>query len=327
MPEPLMLEARWNLQDSAAVLPPSAVTIGNFDGVHAGHRRILDVTRERARVLGCRSAVLLFDPHPMKIVAPERAPQLLTSLVERMRRFAELGMDAALVLSFTRDVATLSPEDFVARVLVAKLSARAVVVGENFRFGYRQRGDFSLLEALGKQHGFEAHAVGAVSIGGSPVSSTRVRDLLRQGRVDLCRRLLHRPVSLQGPIVSGHGVGARLTVPTLNLDPEAEILPAHGVYVTETRDPHSGRCWPSVTNIGSRPTFDGHGVHVETYLLSGLEGEGPKRIELFFYQRLREEKKFESPEHLRRQILADAGQAERFFRLRAAGGQQIRVPR
>ena len=322
-----MLEAHWSLDDAAAGFPPSAVTIGNFDGVHAGHRRILDVTRERALALGCQSAVLLFDPHPMKIVAPERAPQLLTSPTERLRRFAELGMDAALVLSFTREVASLSPEDFVARVLVAKLSARAVVVGENFRFGYRQRGDFALLAALGREHGFEAHAVGAVSIGGSPVSSTRVRNLLRQGRVDLCRRLLRRPVSLQGPIVSGHGVGARLTVPTLNLQAEAEILPAHGVYVTETRDPRSGRCWPSVTNIGSRPTFDGHGVHVETHLLSGLEGEDPKRIELLFFRRLRAEKKFESPEHLRRQIVADAGQAERFFRrLRAAGGQQIRVP-
>jgi riboflavin kinase/FMN adenylyltransferase len=310
-----MFRAYWGLEKVPDDFSPAAVTIGNFDGIHIGHRKILDTTRARARELGCQAAVLIFDPHPMKVVAPERAPLLLTRPAERLRRFEELGMDAAVVLRFSGETAHLSPEEFVARVLVAKLHARAVVVGENFRFGHRQRGDFSLLAALGKQHGFEARAVGSVSGAGEPASSSRVRDLARRGEMAAARRVLGRPFSLEGPIIPGHGIGSKQTVPTLNLDPETELLPAGGVYVTETRDPRSRRCWPSVTNIGSRPTFDGTGVHVETYLLSKLEGGSPARIELLFHRRLRDEKKFDSPEELRRQILVDARRAERFLRL------------
>jgi riboflavin kinase/FMN adenylyltransferase len=317
-----MFRAYWGLDEVPDDFSPAAVTIGNFDGIHIGHRKILDTTRARAGELGCQAAVLIFDPHPMKVVAPERAPLLLTRPAERLRRFEELGMDAAVVLRFSEETARLSPEEFVADVLVAKLHCRAVVVGDNFRFGHRQRGDFTLLAALGKQYGFEAQAVGSVAVGGQPASSSRVRDLARRGEMALARRVLGRPFSLEGPIVSGHGIGAKQTVPTLNLDPETELLPAQGVYVTETRHPHSGRCWPSVTNIGSRPTFDGTGLHVETYLLSKLEGVSPERIELLFHRRLRDEKKFSSPEELRQQILVDAGRAERFLRLLRAVGRE-----
>ena len=317
-----MFRAYWGLDEVPGDFSPAAVTIGNFDGIHIGHRKILDTTRARAGELGCQAAVLIFDPHPMKVVAPERAPLLLTRPAERLRRFEQLGMDAAVVLRFSEETARLSPEEFVAAVLVAKLHARAVVVGDNFRFGHRQRGDFALLAALGKQYGFEAEAVGAVAVSGQPASSSRVRDLARRGEMALARRVLGRPFSLEGPIISGHGIGSKQTVPTLNLDPETELLPAQGVYVTETRDPNSGRCWPSVTNIGSRPTFDGAGLHVETYLLSKLEGASPKRIELLFHRRLRDEKKFASPEELRQQILVDAGRAERFLRLLRAVGRE-----
>ncbi len=319
----MMFRAYWDLDELPGDFPPAVVTIGNFDGIHVGHRRILDTTRAQARALGCQAAVLIFDPHPMKVVAPERAPLLLTSPAERLRRFEELGMDAAVVLRFTGETAHLSPQEFVTRVLVAKLHARAVVVGENFRFGHRQRGDFSLLAALGEQHGFEALAVGSVSAAGGPASSSRVRDLARRGEMAAARRLLGRPFSLQGPIVPGHGIGSKQTVPTLNLAPETELLPAEGVYVTETRDARSGRCWPSVTNIGSRPTFDGKGLHVETYLLSKLEGSAPERIELLFYRRLRDERKFASPEDLRRQILVDANRAQRFLRLLKTVGEKL----
>jgi riboflavin kinase/FMN adenylyltransferase len=322
-----MFRAYWGLDEVPGDFPPAAVTIGNFDGIHIGHRKILDTTRARARELGCHAAVLIFDPHPMRVVRPEQAPLLLTSTASRLRRFEELGMDAAVVLRFTGETASLSPEEFVARVLVARLHARAVVVGENFRFGHRQRGDFSLLAQLGKQHGFEAHAVGSVSVAGEPASSSRVRNLARRGEMAAARRVLGRPFSLEGAIIPGHGIGSKQTVPTLNLDPEAELLPAQGVYVTETRDPRSGRCWPSVTNVGSRPTFDGTGLHVETYLLSKLEGGAPARIELFFHRRLRDEKKFDSPEELRQQILVDARRAERFLRLlRAVEREQAPRP-
>jgi riboflavin kinase/FMN adenylyltransferase len=296
-------------------LPPCAIAIGNFDGVHAGHRRILEKTRALANEHGLQAVVLTFDPHPMKVVAPERLPKMLTTQQQRQVFFREFGFDHTVVLEFTPQVAQLSAERFVTQVLAAKLHARWVVVGENFRFGHRGAGNIAVLRKLGRRLDFQAVSVEPVLIGGEPVSSTRVRRLLAEGRVAPVRKLLCRPFTLQGPIVSGEGVGSRQTVPTLNLQPEAELWPARGVYVTSTREPATGRRWESVTNIGNRPTFNGAEQTVETFLLSPLEGETPRLIELAFHWRLREERKFDSAESLRRQILADAARAKRFFRL------------
>ena len=316
-----MFRAWWGLGQVPAGFGPCALTIGNFDGIHAGHRKILATTRESARALGCQAGVLIFDPHPMSVVAPERAPALLTEPAERLRRFEEEGMDFGVVAKFTPQTAALRAEDFVSQVLVDRLHVRAVVVGEGFRFGHRQGGDFALLGKLGAQYNFEARAVPAVVVGGDPVSSTRVRDAIRSGRVDEARRLLERPFSLHGPVVAGHGVGSSQTVPTLNLAPQAQLLPANGVYITETRDRASSRCWPSVSNIGCRPTFDGRALSVETHLLTPLDDASLSEIEICFHQRLRDEKRFATPAKLREQILADVGEAKRFFRrLEASGG-------
>jgi riboflavin kinase/FMN adenylyltransferase len=232
--------------------------------------------------------------------------------------FEQCGFDRTVVLKFTEEVARLSAGQFIEQVLVSKLHARWVVVGENFRFGHRGAGSIGVLRDLGKRHGYDTVSVDPVLVGGEPVSSTRVRRLLREGRVAQVRKLLCRRFALEGPIVHGHGVGARQTVPTLNLQPEAELWPAGGVYVTSTREPSTGRRWESVTNIGNRPTFNGNEQTVETFLLSPLEGETPRRIELAFHWRLRDEKRFDSPESLRLQILADASRAKRFFRLLAS---------
>lgn len=299
-------------------LPPCALAIGNFDGVHLGHRKILERTRALADEHGLQAVVLTFDPHPMTIVAPERLPKLLTTIEQRRALFEQSGFDHTIVLQFTSDVACLSAEQFIDRVLVARLHARWVVVGENFRFGHRGSGNIAVLRQLGERQGFGAVSVEPVMVAGAPVSSTRVRLLLREGRVGQVRKLLCRPFALEGPIVRGHGVGARQTVPTLNLQPENELWPAIGVYVTSTRESPGGRVWESVTNIGNRPTFNGAERTVETYLLSPLEGETPRRIELAFHRRLRDEKRFDSPEGLRQQILTDASRAKRFFRLLAA---------
>ena len=309
-----MFRACWDIERLGPEPPPCALAIGNFDGLHLGHRRILEKTKEQARKIGGEALVLTFDPHPTTVVAPERAPDLLMLLTERMRRFEECGIDAGVVLKFTEETARLMPREFVEQILVRKLNMRSVVVGEGFRFGCRQSGDTKTLAEIGSRLGFEVVTVQPVLVGGDPVSSTRVRALVQQGRVAQARRMLAGPFSLRGEIVSGHGIGSRQTVPTLNLSPETEVRPAQGVYVTLTCDLESGRRWRSVTNVGSRPTFNGTDQTVETYLLEELGSGKPCRIELAFLHRLRDEKRFESPEKLRQQILRDVAQAERYFR-------------
>jgi riboflavin kinase/FMN adenylyltransferase len=299
-------------------LPPCALAIGNFDGVHLGHREILERTRALAAEHGLQAVVLTFDPHPMSVVAPERLPNLLTTIEQRRALFEQSGFDHTAVLKFTPEVACLSAEQFVEQVLVGRLHARWVVVGENFRFGHRGAGNIEVLRQLGQRYGFGVVSVAKVLAGGEPVSSTRVRRLLLEGRVAQVRKLLCRPFSLEGPIVAGHGIGTRQTVPTLNLQPETELWPARGVYVTSTREPATGRRWKSVTNVGNRPTFNGAEQTVETFLLSPLEAPAPSRIELTFHWRLRDEKKFDSAAGLKRQILSDVGRARRYFRLLAA---------
>jgi riboflavin kinase/FMN adenylyltransferase len=304
--------------DSLPELAPCALAIGNFDGVHIGHRKILEKTRALASGHGLQAVVLTFDPHPMNVVAPERLPKLLMTPARRAAIFEQCGFDQTVVLEFTAQVARLSAEQFISQVLAGKLHARWIVVGENFRFGHRGAGNIETLRQQGERYGFQAVSVEPVRIGGQAVSSTRVRRLLGEGRIAPVRKLLCRAFTLEGPIVPGHGVGARQTVPTLNLQPETELWPVRGVYVTSTLDPASGRRWDSVTNVGNRPTFNGAEQTVETFLLTPLEGPAPQRIELCFHWRLRDERRFESAESLRAQILADAARAKRFFRLLAA---------
>lgn len=318
-----MIEAYWSLDSVPADFPRSAVTIGNFDGVHRGHQRILETTAERARRAGWQSVALTFDPHPLAIVAPERAPELLTSAAQRLQLFGESGIGAAVVLRFTADVAGWSPEQFVERVLLEKLHAGAVVVGGNFRFGHRHAGDIETLKRLGERHGFEVVAARSVLVGGSAVSSSRVRECVRKGAMDEARHLLGRPYALEGAIVHGHGIGAKQTVPTLNLAPDTGIRPANGVYVTVARDAESGECWQAVSNVGVRPTFNGTEPAIETFVLSRWTGPAPRTLRVEFLKRLRDEQRFPSVEKLRTQILADAEKARRYFRLADTVGKWL----
>lgn len=294
---------------------PSALTIGNFDGVHAGHRRILRRVKELAALRGWKASVLTFDPHPTCVVAPERAPALMTSTERRAELMAEEGIEQMLILPFTRAVSQLEPEDFVRQLLVERLGARAVLVGDNFRFGHLHAGNVAMLEELGRRYGFETEIVPAVRWRGHFVSSSAIRSLLRQGRVSLACRWLRHPFELEGEVVEGRGVGRRQTVPTLNLDPPTGIIPAAGIYVTRTRDLDAPRQWDSVTNIGYRPTFgESDRISIETFLLDEFDGETPRRIGVEFLWRVREERKFATPEALKARILEDAAAARRYFR-------------
>lgn len=305
-------------------LGPCAVTIGNFDGVHVGHREILARAIARARENGWQAAALTFDPHPTRVVAPERAPRLMSTLDERLEMFERLGLDLAVVLRFDAELMRQSPEQFARLTLAEALGAKAVVVGENFRFGSRHAGDIAALTELGEALGFSVDAVKPLQWGGEPVSSSRIRRLVDAGEVGAVRKLLGRPFWLRGAVVSGRGIGSRETVPTLNIEPEAELLPPDGVYVTQAADLDDGRSWPAVSNIGLRPTFGPSERTVETHLLAPLEGDSPRRLQLCLHRRLRAEREFPSSAALKAQILEDVGAARRFFRLREAAAGQPR---
>jgi riboflavin kinase/FMN adenylyltransferase len=303
-----------NLAEVLSDFGPCAITIGNFDGVHKGHRQIMQRVRAIALEQGWKSAVLTFDPHPSKLVAPDRAPRLLTTPEQRARLMLEQGIDEVLILPFTPEIAKLTPEEFVREILADKLNARAVLVGDNFRFGHRAAGDAETMAVLGDKYSFSTEIVGAISWRRRIISSSEIRRLIEAGNVALACRLLGRPYALQGRVVHGEGRGSKQTVPTLNLDTQAEVLPKTGVYVTRTREINGARNWPSITNIGYRPTFNGHGLTIETYLLSSLDGAPPEEISVEFLRWVREERKFENAEALKAQILRDVGRAEAYFR-------------
>ena len=304
--------------EEAAAFEPVAVTIGNFDGVHTGHHELLREVARAAREKGLQPAVLTFDPHPASIVAPQRAARLLTTQAERCAVLASEGIEYVLVLPFTRDVAHWTPEQFVERVLVQGLRARAVIVGDNFRFGHGQAGDVNVLARLGQLYGFETRVVTPVKSRGRAVSSSEIRRAVELGNVAIAARLLGRPYATAGEVVPGHGIGSKQTVPTLNLRTHAQVLPSTGVYITRTSDTESERHWNSITNVGYRPTFadaaGGQDLTIETFLLDRLEPPVPQRIRVEYLRRVREERKFETAEALKAQILRDVSRAQAFFR-------------
>ena len=306
-----------SLADAPADFGPCAITIGNFDGVHLGHRRILRRLKSLADRSGWKPSVLTFDPHPTRVVAPERTPHLMTTPERRVSLMEEEGVEQVMILPFDRQLSLLSPEQFVRQLLVDRLVARAVLVGDNFRFGYKQAGNVALLRQLGAELGFETEIVPAVHCRGQVVSSSGIRRLIAAGKVGLAGRVLERPYSLEGEVQPGRGVGSRQTVPTLNLATQAALIPAPGVYITRTYDLADSRQWNSITNVGYRPTFgESDRLSIETFLLEPLEGDTPRRISVEFLERVREERKFDSPEALKAQILKDVGVAQRYFRRR-----------
>lgn len=322
-PEPLLLTVAHSAEEwmhsFGDLQERTAVTVGNFDGVHLGHQKILRVVEER-----CTSraslvkkpgdpvpAVLTFYPHPARVLRPDSAPRLLMTLQQRLAGFDEAHMRAALVLRFDRDLARLSAEDFVRQYLVDTMRAEAVLVGANFRFGHKQAGDVHLLCDLGRELGFEVEVVPPVLVDGVVVSSTAIRQALLEGRVEDARKLLGRPYALAGEIRPGTGQGRKLVMPTLNLATEQELLPKLGVYATEVA--LDGKTYLAATNVGVRPTFGGSGATVESHLLDFGEDRtnGPMEVRLF--ARLRDEQKFSSPQALKEQVLQDIERTRSYF--------------
>ena len=291
----------------------SVLAIGNFDGIHLGHQAILRAAVERAQALNAVSTALTFDPSPRKVLRPETAPLRLSTNAQRMEWFTALGLEAAVVLPFTLELARLSPEEFVEQILARDLHIKAILVGEDFRFGHKKAGDVKQLKELGMKNGFDVVIIPPVPYRGEIVSSTIIRREVTEGDVSHAGRLLGRPFALTGEVVSGTGTGRKFTFPTLNLAVEQELLPARGVYITRTFLDGEKCSRRSVTNIGVRPTFNGSTLSVETRLLDFQPETTPKRIEVRFWKRLREEKKFSGPEELRAQIARDIATANKFF--------------
>jgi riboflavin kinase/FMN adenylyltransferase len=293
---------------------PSAVALGTFDGVHLGHRAILGTALARAREVGIEAVACTFDPHPMEVLQPDRAPTAITPLDERLRLIGETGVDAVVVLAFTRELAAVEPEAFVKDVLLDRLRAREVVVGYNHSFGRGARGDPRLLEALAGRLGFRAHVVPPMTVDGTAVSSTGIRAALQRGDVAAAARSLGRPYAIEGIVTSGAGRGRTLGFPTANIAPDRTLLVARGVYrglVTpkgEARTP-AGKAHTAVVNVGVRPTFGETRLQVEAHLLDFTGDLYGRQVRLEFVGRLRDEMRFASVEDLKTQVARDIAAA------------------
>ena len=289
--------------------PPSAVALGVFDGVHLGHRAILGLAVARARADDVRSVACTFDPHPVEVLQPGRAPLLITTLEERLALIEGCGLDDAVVLPFTRELASMEPEAFVKDVLVTRLGARDVVVGFNHRFGRGARGDAGLLASLGERLGFRTHVAEPLLVDGVAVSSTEIRGALQRGDLGVASRLLGRAYTLSGTIAHGAGRGRTLGFPTANVVPTRPVLVAPGVYACMAE--LGGRKERAVVNVGVRPTFGETALAVEAYLLDFSGDIYGQTMTLTFVSRIREERRFPSVDALRAQIQADAAEARR----------------
>ncbi len=285
----------------------SAVALGVFDGIHLGHRAILETAVAEARRHGLAALACTFDPHPIEVLQPARAPLPLTTTEDRLELIAETGVDTAVVIAFTRQVAGIEPQTFVRDVLVRTLKARDIVVGFNHRFGRGARGDASLLQRLGAELGYRAHVVPPLTVDGIPVSSSEIRSALLAGDLERAARMLGRPYSAEGTVVRGAGRGRTLGFPTANVKSDRPLpLPA-GVYACQAVVGHER--YRAVINLGVRPTFGETELQVEAHLLDFSGDLYGRRLGLRFLKRLRDERKFADVEALRRQIALDVAAA------------------
>lgn len=293
----------------------TVLAIGNFDGVHRGHQAILANVRQRAAETGAKSVAVTFDPHPVRVLRPEQAPKLITPLVQKLDLLAGTGVDATVVIPFTLEFSRLSALEFARDVLLGSLRAAEVHEGDNFRFGHNASAGAAELARLGRELGFQVVAQPPLLVRGVQVSSSVVRRAVAAGEMAMARAMLGRPFSIRSTAATGRGVGTRLTVPTINFAPYHELVPASGVYVTRMKI--GSDVFDAVSNAGYRPTFGENAYAIESHLLNfremDLTPETP--LELCFLARIRNEQKFDSPAALKDQILKDAAQARRYFRM------------
>ncbi|MFQ5701023.1 MAG: bifunctional riboflavin kinase/FAD synthetase [Acidobacteriota bacterium] len=299
-------------------MPAPVVAIGNFDGIHIGHQKIIKTITSRARANHGTSILMTFDPHPLTILRPAGRPPLIQTMSEKIRILSTLGLDVMVIIPFTRQFSSISAEKFVEDLIARKLGAKEVYVGSNFHFGRGGVGDFELLRAEGHRFGIKVSRVPVVLYDRQPVSSTRIRENIKRGAVDRAAAMLGREYAIRGLIVHGRGRGAGLGFSTANLSSGNELIPMPGVYVT--RAELDDRSYPSVSNIGDRPTFGERERVIETHILDYPEEElYGQTMRLSFCAYLREEQRFDSPALLTEQITKDVEAARRWFETHPQG--------
>lgn len=294
---------------------PTVASVGNFDGVHLAHRHVLAKVVERARAQRLKAVAVTFDPHPIRVLRPHIAPKLITPLPLKLKLLESTGLDATVVVPFTRDLSLTHPRDFAREYLKDKLHVVEIHEGANFHFGHKAEGNVDRLQEFGKEFGFEVIVYPEMRIRGETVSSSAVRDLVRAGRVSRAKHLLGRPFSIVATPGRGRGYGHKYTVPTINLADYSELVPVDGVYITRTQI--NGELFDSVTNVGDRPTFGKEAFAIETHLLNfhPIELTAQTRVEICFLYWLRPEIKFPDVESLRAQIGRDVHRARRYLHL------------
>jgi len=300
-----------NLKCFPRWLDSSVITLGNFDGVHLGHRELFRALVKTARRLGCPSIVYTFNPHPLKVLFPEKAPLLLNTPAEKQRLIAASHVDYLIDMPFNAKFATMSPEQFVVDILVRQLKVKVLIVGYDYAFGKGRRGDTNFLRNCGEKFGFYVDVLQPVGEDGRPYSSTQIRQMIATGDVVNVVRLLGRQYNLEGVVVSGDQRGRQLGFPTANLQTEKEQLPAPGVYAVKVR--YNLQEYGGVINIGNRPTFDGKNRTIEVYLIDFTGQLYGQKLRIYFVKRLRGERKFESIEALVNTIEMDVIRARQIL--------------
>lgn len=302
-----------HLEEVPADFGPSLVSIGNFDGIHRAHQAVLREVLQRARPHRAKAMAVTFDPHPTHILRPDKELKLLTPLSIKLKLFEQTGVDAVLILPFTRDLSVMSPREFVEQILVKTLKVKEVHEGFNFHFGHKASGNVEILKEFGREFGFEVEVYPEMKLRGETVSSTEIRRLLSEGNVSKARHLLGRVFTISSTPGRGRGYGHKYTVPTINLSRYDEMIPRNGVYITRSKI--GDTCFDSVTNVGVRPTFGPDSFAIESHMLNfhPIEVTAQTPVELSFLEWIRPEMKFSSPDALRDQIAKDVHKARRFF--------------
>ncbi len=302
------MEILRHIEERDLSIPNPVLTMGNFDGIHLGHQALLQRVVEDARERQGHSVVLTFEPHPLKVLAPDRSPRLLLSHKDKVQLLQSFGIDVVIIQNFDSKFAALEAEEFIQDYLIKRLKVVKVWIGKDLRFGKGRKGRVQDLVRRGREGGFEVGVVEPILVGGVRVSSSRIREMIEQGGVQEARRFLGRYPFVSGRVVPGHQRGRDLGFPTANIAPRTEVIPLNGIYATllEVDD----RTWPSVTNIGVNPTFGSGPRTVESYIFDFQEDLYGKPLRLFFVERIREEIKFSTPDLLIAQMKADVVRAQ-----------------
>ena len=298
--------------ENADIARPTVLTLGVFDGLHLGHQLIMKTVVDRARATGAVPTVITFEPHPRAVLHPKSAPPLLQTFDQKIEAMGVLGIDQTIIIHFDQAFSQIRAEDFLRDVVVDRWQAKEVYLGRGFFFGHNREGNIDLLRRVSEQLGFVADEVPEVRLHDKRIGSTRIRELLLEGRVNLARRMLGRPYGVEGPVVRGAARGNQLGFPTANIHPRNRVIPLGGVYVTATLI--EGQWRRSITNIGTRPTFDdARGISVETHVLNWSGDLYGDVVRVRFLHRLRDEEKFGSIDELKAQIARDVARAENYF--------------